>query len=375
MKKRMFFMLLLMTVFIGIIGFVKYSQIRTAIAQGSSFQPPPEAVTTIVAQLEEWPTTLRAIGSVEAVNGVTVSADMPGIVDKVLFDSGDRVKTGQVLVRLDASQERAQLASAEAASHLSGLNFKRIKDLRERNVTSEAEYDRFEAESKQAEGRVGEIRAMIERKVIRAPFAGVLGIRHVNVGQYLNGGDPVVPLQALDKVYVNFSVPQQELARLAPGVAVSVSLEGTDSTEFQGRITAINTVVDEATRNVEIQATFDNPSGRLVPGMFVEARVNLGNQAPFVTLPTTAINYAPYGNSVFVVEDMPGPGGKTYKGARQQFVTLGESRGDLVAVLSGIKAGDEIITSGVFKLRPGAAVEVNNAVRPGESATPKPGDS
>lgn len=375
MKKRMFFMLLLMTVFIGIIGFVKYSQIRTAIAQGASFQPPPEAVTTIVAQLEEWPTTLRAIGSVEAVNGVTVSADMPGIVDKVLFDSGDRVKTGQVLVRLDASQERAQLASAEAASHLSGLNFKRIKDLRERNVTSEAEYDRFEAESKQAEGRVGEIRAMIERKVIRAPFAGVLGIRHVNVGQYLNGGDPVVPLQALDKVYVNFSVPQQELARLAPGVAVSVSLEGTDSTEFQGRITAINTVVDEATRNVEIQATFDNPSGRLVPGMFVEARVNLGNQAPFVTLPTTAINYAPYGNSVFVVEDMPGPGGKTYKGARQQFVTLGESRGDLVAVLSGIKAGDEIITSGVFKLRPGAAVEVNNAVRPGESATPKPGDS
>jgi len=374
MKKRMLFMLLAMVVFIGVLGFVKYSQIRQAIAQGSSWAPPPEAVTTTVARHEQWPTTLSAIGTVQAVNGVTVSADQSGIVEKITFESGQEVRAGAVLVRLDTSQERAQLASAEAAQHLSELNFKRVKDLHERNVTSQAEYDRFEAESKQTEARVGEARAMIEKKTIRAPFSGVLGIRQVNLGQYLNGGDPVVSLQSLNPLYVNFSVPQQDLNRLKVGGVVRVSAEG-DSVDFPGRITAVNAVVDEATRNVEVQATLDNPTGALKPGMFVESRVVMAEDAPVVAVPASAVNFAPYGNSVFIVEEMSGQDGKKYRGVRQQFVKLGESRGDMVAVVSGLEPGAEVVTSGVFKLRNGAAVEVNNAVRPGESTAPKPEDS
>ena len=373
MKKRMFLMLLVMAAFIGALGFFKYSQIRAAM--GQSWSPPPEAVTTTLARPERWPATIASIGSVVAVNGVTVSADLPGIVEKISFESGGNVKQGAVLVRLDTSQERAQLASAEAAHHLAEVNFQRAKGLIERNVLSQAEFDRFEAEMKQTQAQVGEARAMIERKTIRAPFGGVLGIRQVNVGQFLNGGDPVVPLQSLDPVYVNFSVPQQEVGRLASGAPVEARLEGTDSLTFTGRITAVNSVVDEATRNVEVQATFSNPGGTLRPGMFVESSVLLGTEAQVVALPTSAILYAPYGNSVFIVEEMAGQDGKKYKGVRQQFVTLGESRGDLVAVVSGVSAGSEVVTSGVFKLRNGAAVEVNNQVRPSESATPRPEDS
>jgi membrane fusion protein (multidrug efflux system) len=203
----------------------------------------------------------------------------------------------------------------------------------------------------------------------------VLGIREVNLGQYLNGGDPVVPLQALDKVHVNFTVPQQQIGQLAVGVPVEVQVEGPDSLTVTGRITAINSIIDEATRNIEVQATFDNRGGILRPGMFVETSILLGDRSSFIALPASAISYAPYGNSVFIVENMNGPDGKSYLGVKQQFVTLGESRGDLVAVLTGLEPGTQVVTSGVFKLRTGAAVEVNNQVRPADSASPKPEDS
>jgi membrane fusion protein (multidrug efflux system) len=374
MKKRMLLMLLAITLFVTAVGLIKFFQIRAAIAQGASWQPPPEAVTTIVASQEQWPASLKSIGTVVAVHGVTVSADLPGIVERITFESGQRARVGEVLVRLDTGQEQAQLASAQAAEHLAQLNFQRMRDLRERGVTSEAEFDRFSAEAGQAEAKVGEIRATIERKTIRAPFSGVLGIRQVDLGEFLNGGDPVVPLQSLDQVYVNFALPQQELPRVTTGTPVGVALEG-DSLEFTGRVTAINSVIDEATRNVDIQATFDNPSGRLHPGMFVEVRLLLEASSSSVALPVSAVNYAPYGNSVFIVEEMKGPDGKPYRGVRQQFVELGEARGDLVAILSGVKAGEEVVTSGVFKLRNGAAVQVNNEVTPSSSASPRPEDS
>ncbi len=375
MKKRMILTIGAMLVFIAVIGLVKFSQVRTAIAQSSSFQPPPEAVTTTVAHAEQWPAMLSAIGSVVAVQGVTVSADLPGIVEKIAFQSGARVRQGDLLVQLDTSQERAQLAAADSAGRLSSVNLERMRGLRQKGVVSQAELDRFLAESQQASARTAEIRATIERKRIRAPFSGALGIRQVNLGQYLNPGDPVVQLQTLDPIYVNFAVPQQEIAQLRVGADVRVTAEGMAGMEATGKITAFEAVVDEATRNVQVQATFANGEGALRPGMFVDAKVFLGAGRPVVPLPASAVNYAPYGDSVFIVEDVKGPDGKPYRGVRQQIVKLGGSRGDQVAVLTGVKPGEEVVTSGVFKLRPGAAVHVNNQVQPANSAAPEPEDS
>jgi membrane fusion protein (multidrug efflux system) len=311
---------------------------------------------------------------VTAVQGVNVSADLPGIVEKISFESGRMVRAGQVLVKLDTSQEEAQLAAAQSQNNLARLNLERMRGLRESGVISQSDYDRSTAEAQQGEARVGEIRATIQRKTIRAPFSGLLGIRQVNLGQYLNGGAPIVPLQSLRPVYANFAVPQQEVGRLRAGAIVRLKAQGTD-VEATGRITAVDSVVDEATRNVQVQATFDNADGRLRPGMYVEAQVAMGAAQAVVTLPTSAVSYAPYGDSVFIVEDVKGPDGKTFRGVRQQFVKLGGSRGDQVAVVSGLKAGEEVVTSGVFKLRNGAAVRVNNQIQPGNNPTPRPEDS
>ncbi len=346
-------------------------------AQNAAFQPPPEAVTTVVAKKEDWPSTLSAIGTVEAVHGVTVAADLPGIVEKIAFQSGQTVREGDLLVLLDTKQERAQLAAAEAQADLAKLSLDRLTGLRQKGIAAQAEWDRADAEQKQALARIGEIRAAISRKTIRAPFSGVLGIRQVNLGEYLQGGSPIVPLQSIRPVYVNFSVPQQELVRMKVGGDVRVTNQNAPagSGAAAGKITAINAVVDPATRNVQVQATFPNTDGKLSPGMFVEAGMTLGQSLAIVALPASAINYAPYGDSVFVVGDMKGPKGETYKGVRQQFVKLGAGRGDQVAVLSGVKPGDEVVTSGVFKLRNGAAVQVDNKTMPGNNPAPKPEDS
>jgi len=375
MAKRMLIMLLAMVAFIGIVGFVKYRGIRAAGAQASSYQPPPEAVTTVIARKEEWQGTISAIGTVAAVNGVVVSADLPGVVQKVAFGSGDRVEAGELLVQLDTRQEQAQLAAAEAKLELARLNLDRIRGLRQQGINSQTEFDTSVAEQKQAEGAVGEIHATIERKTIRAPFAGTLGIRQVNLGQYLKSGDPIVQLQSHDPIYVNFDVPQQELVRVRAGGAVRVAAEGPPSIEFTGRITAIDSVVDDSTRNVRVQATFENRQGRLRPGMFVTARVILDAKDSVVVLPASAISYAPFGDSVFVVENVKGPNGQTYRGVRQQFIKIGSARGDQVAVLSGIAPGAEVVTSGVFKLRNGAAVAVNNATQPSNNPAPTPEDN
>jgi len=375
MKKRMIVMLMAVAAFVAAMGAVKVRQIRGAGAQTASFQPPPEAVTTIIATQKEWPATVSSIGTVTAVQGVTVSADLPGIVEKIAFESGRTVRAGDLLVLLDARQEQAQLAAAEAQRDLARLSRERLKGLRESGVISQADYDKAAADLQQGEAKVGEIRATIARKTIRAPFSGLLGIRKVNLGQYLAAGDPVVPLQTLRPVYVDFAAPQQEVGRLRPGTAVHLSAEGTAGVEAAGRITAIDSVVDQATRNVQVQATFDNADGRLHPGMFVHTQVVLGAGSPAVALPASAISYAPYGDSVFIVEDVKGPNGQTYRGVRQQIVKLGGARGDQVAVVSGVKPGEEVVTAGVFKLRNGAAVRVNNAIQPANSPAPRPEDN
>jgi membrane fusion protein (multidrug efflux system) len=378
MLKRMIVMLAVTLGIVAALGFVKFKQVQTAIAQGAAYQPPPEAVTTIVAAREEWPSTLTAIGTVAAVRGVTVSADLPGVVDRIAFDSGLSVREGDVLAVLDTRQERAQLAAAEAQLDLARVNFDRIRGLLDERVVSRAEFDRATADERQSKARVGEISAAIERKTIHAPFSGVLGLRHVNLGQYLSGGDAIVSLQSLNPIYVNFGVPQQAMAQVRAGRTVRVTADdraGAAGTALRGQITAIDSVVDESTRNVQAQATLANAEGRLRPGMFVQAEVVVGAASAVISLPASAISYAPYGDSVFVVSDLKDPGGRTYRGVRQQFVKLGAARGDQIAVISGVKAGDEVVTSGVFKLRNGAAVHINNTVRPGNNPAPKPENS
>jgi membrane fusion protein (multidrug efflux system) len=375
MAKRMILMLAVTAVFVTGLGFVKFRQIQTAIAQGAAFQPPPEAVTTIVAAQETWPSTLDAIGTVAAVQGVTVSADLPGTVDRIGFDSGRPVREGEVLVQLDTRQERAQLAAVEADRELARLNFERMQGLLNERVISQAEYERATAGQKQTEARVGEIRAAIDRKTIRAPFAGILGIRQVNLGQYLAGGDPIVSLQSLNPIYANFGVPQQQAGQVRIGRTVRITAGDVAGVAFVGRVTAIDSTVNEATRNIQVQATLANGDGTLRPGMFVQTQLSLGTGRSIVALPGSAIGYAPYGDSVFVVTDLKDPNGQPYRGVRQQFVKLGGSRGDQVAVVSGVQPGEEIVTSGVFKLRNGAAVLVNNNVQPGNDPAPKAEDN
>jgi membrane fusion protein (multidrug efflux system) len=374
MAKRMSLMLIVFLTFVTVLGFVKYRQIEAAIAQASSYQPPPEAVTTAIAREESWSSGLASIATVQAVNGVTVSADLPGIVEKISFDSGRQVREGDVLVVLDAKQERAQLAAAEARRDLAKLSLDRVAGLLRKGVASRAEYDAAVAEHDQAEAIVGEIRATIERKTIRAPFSGILGIRAVDRGEYLMSGQAIVPLQSLDPVYVNFDVPQQEVADVPIGARVRISAQELAGFVHEGRISAIDSVVDRSTRNFQVQATFANPEGRLRPGMFVNAEVILQHAEKVIPIPASSIQYAPFGDSVYVVDATDGPGGPG-RVARQQFVKLGASRGDLVAVISGIQPGEEIVTSGTFKLRNGAAVVVNNEIQPGSNPAPSPENS
>jgi membrane fusion protein (multidrug efflux system) len=360
---------------LGVLGFVKFRQIQEAMAQNAAFTAPPEAVTTIVAKSETWPATLNVIGTAAAVQGVTVSADLPGIVSRIAFESGASVQEGDVLVQLDTKQEQAQLVAVEATRDLARLNFDRFHSLVDEGAITRAEYDRAAAEQKETVGKVEEIRAMIERKTIRAPFSGILGLRQVNLGQYLSPGIPVVPLQSLDPIYVNFGVPQQDSAKIAIGRDVKVTVDDIGGATFSGRITALNSVVDEATRNIQVQATLANPNNRLRPGMFVQTEVLLGASSSVVTLPASAVSYAPYGDSVFVVTELKDAKGQPYRGVRQQFVKLGPARGDQIAILSGVKNGEEVVTSGVFKLRNGAAISIDNKVQPSNKRAPKPEDS
>jgi membrane fusion protein, multidrug efflux system len=374
MAKRLILVLGVMAVVIMALGFAKFRQIESAVHAGA-FQPSPEAVTSIVTQREQWPASMTAIGTIEAVHGVMVSADLPGTVARINFDSGKAVREGEILVELDTRQERAQLASLEAQRDLAKVNFGRMQELVNAGVISRMDYDQATAQQKATEANVAEIRATIDRKTIRAPFSGILGIRKVNLGQYLPAGSPVVSNQSLNPIYVNVGVPQQAAAQVHVGRNLRVTTEDVAGKVFAGSVTAIDSEVDPTTRNIQVQATLSNPEGKLRPGMFVQVEMPLGASRSVIALPASAINYAPYGDSVFVITDLKDPTGKTYRGVRQQFVKVEGARGDQVAVISGLNPGEEVVTSGVFKLRNGAAVQVNNKVQPGNSPAPKPEDS
>jgi len=375
MAKRMVLMLVALAALLGGLGFVKYRQVETAIAMGASYQPPPTAVTTVVAQKATWPSTLSVIGTAAAIEGVTVSADLPGTIDKIHFDSGQWVHEGDILVELDTRQERAQLASLEAQRDLAKINYDRAQELVKAGVISRSDYDSATAQQKTTEAQVGDTRAAIARKTIHAPFTGLLGIRQVSLGQYLAAGQAIVSLQSLSPIYVNFGVPQQDTPKVIAGHVVRITDSDLPGMEFTGRVTALDSVISEQTRNIQVQATVTNRDNKLRPGMFVQVELPLGTPRQVVPLPASAINYAPYGDSVFIVTDMKDSKGNPYRGVRQQVVKIEGSRGDQVAVTSGINPGDEVVSSGVFRLRNGAPIQINNTVKPENSPSPKPEDS
>ena len=375
MAKRMVVMLAVLVAIVGGLGFAKYRQVEAAMAQGANFQLPPTAVTTVVAQRETWPSTLSVIGTVAAIQGVTVSADLPGTIDKIHFESGQWVHDGDVLVELDTRQERAQLANLEAQRDLAKVNYDRAQQLVGAGVISRSDYDSASAQQKATEAQVSDIRAAIARKTIHAPFSGLLGIRQVSLGQYLAAGQAIVSLQSLSPIYVNFGVPQQDTPKIVPGHVLRITNSELPGMGFSGRITALDSVINEQTRNIQVQATVSNKDNKLRPGMFVQVEMPLGSPRQVVPLPASAINYAPYGDSVFIVTAMKDPKGNSYRGVRQQIVKIEGSRGDQVAIVSGLNPGDEVVSSGVFRLRNGAPIQVNNTVKPENSAAPKPEDS
>jgi membrane fusion protein (multidrug efflux system) len=375
MKKKVFIAFCVLLVIAGVLGGVKFLQINRMIAQGKEFVPPPATVTTAPVVSMAWEQRLTAVGSLEAVQGVTVTAELSGKIEQIAFEPGARVAAGDLLVQQDISSEEAQRRSEEATLALKKANHDRAKELLADKVVTQAAYDQALAEYKQALAAIDNIRSVIAKKTIRAPFAGRLGIRLVNLGQILEGGEPIVSLQAMDPIFVNFLLPQNQIAQIQPGLTVRVRTDALPGQEIQGRVTAINPQVEEATRNIRIQATVENRQERLRPGMFVDVDVILPEQEDVRMIPTTAVLYAPYSDSVFVLEKKAaGDGQPDDQILRQQFVRLGSQRGDYVAVLSGVEEGDQVVSTGVFKYRNGQSVIVDNALAPEFSLTPKPED-
>ena len=356
-----------------LLGAVKAKQI--ADMTSVTHVPPPSAVTTTEALAADWHTYINSIGTLAPVDGVTISADADGTVTRLAVDSGAAVKAGDLLVELDTSIEVAQLGAAQARADLARINIERAKDLWDRNVSSKSEYDLADATYKQTLAEVAALKALIAKKQVRAPFDGRVGIRMVNLGQFVARGRSLLPLQKLDPIYVNFSIPQRQLPAIAIGQEVGIVIDAFGSRSFTATVTAINSEVDSATRNIAVQATMANPQEMLRAGMFARVEVQMTKAETQVVVPSTSIAYASYGNSVFIVEKMKDKDGTEYLGVRQQFVKLGANRGDLIAIAEGVKAGEVIVTSGVFKLRNGVPVQINNIVQPTSSATPKPANT
>jgi len=373
MKKRIFFTIIALLALVGILAGIKTLQIRRMIGQKGGFTPPPEVVTTAVVKSESWETMLTAVGSLAAVQGVDVAAELPGKVDRIAFEAGARVKSGDLLLRQNVSSEQAQLRAAIVAADLAKINLDRYKDLLAKDSVAQATYDNVEAQYKQTMALADNIRATISKKTIRAPFGGRLGIRLVNLGQILKEGDPIVSLQTLDPIFVNFQLPQQDLARVNTGQAVRVTSDALPGETIEGKITAINPDVDDATRNLRVQATVSNNMEHLRPGMYVNVEIVLPVKKEVLIIPATAVLYAPYSDSVFLVEERKDKNtGKKGKFLRQQFVRLGDKRGDFVTVVSGLNNGETVVSTGAFKLRNGQAVVVDNTLNPEFKLAPKP---
>lgn len=374
--------LLALVTVMAVVAGIKWAQISTLIAADAAAKeagPPPEAVSTDKSRRMEWERALTAVGSVTAARGVAVSNDLPGLVTRIHFESGQVVKKGEVLVELDTSVERAQLATAQAQRDLAERNVGRTRALAARGGVARSQLDADEAELKSARAEVEAIKAQIQRKVVRAPFAGKLGIRMVNLGQYLSPGTTLTTLETLDTVFVDFSLPQQTLPQVTQGLPVRVSVEEGAEVVAQGEVTAVDPRIDETTRSIQVRASVPNHEQKLRPGMFANVHVLLPEQASLVVVPLPSVVRAPYGDSVYVVEDLKDEtvpqgayNGLPVKQVRQQFVRLGQERGDFVAVLDGLDADEEIVTAGAFKLYNGARIVIDNRVKPEPQLNPEP---
>ena len=337
---------------------------------------PPTTVSSTSVKEEDWAPRLTAVGSVSAVQGAVVSAELAGVVSEINFENGGEAKKGEVLMKLDASQEEALLRSAEAEAQLAQTDLERSRDLAMKKVVSSAELDSAQSKFRRLNAVVDQVRSSIAKKTLIAPFDGQLGIRQVNVGQMINAGQQVVPLTSLDPVFADFALPQQYLGQLTPGLEVHVTTDAIPGRVFNGKLTAINSMVDSSTRNITLQATLDNSDHALRPGMFAKAEVMLPEKHKTLVVPGSAISYAPFGDSVFVIEKKKDEKtGKESQVIRQQFVRVGEGRGDLVAITQGLKAGETIVSTGVFKLRNGMTVTINNDLAPNPQVNPHPIDS
>jgi membrane fusion protein (multidrug efflux system) len=342
----------------------------------TKMEMPPTTVSSATVKEEDWAPTLSAVGSISAVQGAVVSSELGGVVSKIAFENGAAAKKGDLLVQLDASAEEALLRSAEAEAELGRQDLERTRGLASRKVVSKAELDAAESKFNRLNAVVDQMRSNIRKKTIIAPFDGQLGIRQVNVGQMINSGQQVVQLTSLDSLFADFALPQQYLGQLTPGLEVHVTTDALPGHVFPGKVTAINSMVDSSTRNITLQATLENPDHVLRPGMFAKAEVTLPEKHKALVVPGSAVSYAPFGDSVFVIEKKKDEKtGKESQAIRQQFVRVGEARGDLVAITQGLKVGETVVSTGVFKLRNGMTVTVNNDLAPNPQINPNPVDS
>jgi len=374
MTKRMIIMLVAVGVlFGGLFGFKAFlgGVIKKSIsAQGV----PPQTVSTAKAQLTEWQGEFQAVGTLRAVRGADIAPELSGVITAIHFQSGQAVAAGAPLVQLNAESDLARLQSLAAAADLAQANYERDKKQLEFQAVSQAVVDADAATLKSARAQVAEQQALVNKKLVRAPFDGRLGIRAVDLGQYVNAGTKLVTLQALDPVYVDFYAPQKSLGRIALGQKIVLKTDAFQNQEFPGEVSSIDPKVDPATRNVQVRATVRNPKHALLPGMFATVVLASGGPQRFLTLPQTAVSYNPFGDTVFVVEESKGKDDKVALVAQQKFVTTGEARGDQVAILSGIKEGDTVVTAGQIKLRSGFPVIINNSIQPTNEPAPQPKD-
>lgn len=371
-RKPVFIAIGVVLLVVLVLGGVKAAQIRTMIAAGEAYVPPAQAVTTAEVRKVRWSTELTAVGTLVAVQGVTVSTEVPGTVKEIAFESGEMVEKGDLLVRLDTSTERAELAAAVSAAKLADAELRRRKNLPPAGAVSQAEVDATAARATQAAADVANVKSIIAKKTIRAPFSGRLGIRRVNLGEVLQPGAPIVSLQSSDPIYAEFSLPQQALAQIQAGQSVSVVTDVFPDETWEGTVEVVDVEVDSNTRNFRVRALVRNPDGRLRPGMFVDVRVRGPEPRDLLVIPASAVLFAPYGDSVYITKEQTNEAGETYKTVEQVFVRLGERRGDLVAVTSGLSPGDVVVSTGAFKLQNGMSVLVRNDLAPDASANPKP---
>ena len=374
MTKKILLALLGIVLMVAAIIGIKAMQIMDLIASGKTFQIPPISIQVTEATTQSWADQFDTVGTIESVQGVTLANEVAGKVEKVAFESGSMVGAGDILVVLDKASEEAQLRSAMAAAELANLNLTRTRELRKTSVISQSELDTAESQHKNTAARVEELQWMLQKRTIKAPFAGRLGIRQIREGQFLQTGAPIVSLQSLDPVYVNFSLPQQRLSDLSVGMKVQAKTDALPGRIFEGRLNAIDAEIDPLTRNIALQATMANKDGGLRPGMFASVSAIAPEEKTHTVIPAMAVIFAAYGISVFVVKEEADKEGKAHLVCDQKFVRLGSRKGDFVAVEEGLEAGEKVVSAGGFKLHKGATVVISEGERPALSTSPQPSE-